>query len=144
MKSMAMKLSFIRSPFVSSSLIKSSWQPTKLMVALALGTSLALSGCAATSAPKRVDTGSFAMPSYDKLVLDNGLTVYLMPQREVPLITLNAVVRAGAVNDTTAGIAQMTAQGLLLGAAGKSKAEIEQQVDFLGASLGAEADKEGS
>ncbi|MGL5471692.1 MAG: insulinase family protein, partial [Shewanella sp.] len=127
MKSMAMKLSFIRSPFV-----KSSWKPTKLMVALALGTSLALSGCAATSAPKRVDTGSFAMPSYDKLVLDNGLTVYLMPQREVPLVTLNAVVRAGAVNDTTAGIAQMTAQGLLLGAAGKSKAEIEQQVDFLG------------
>lgn len=99
-----MKLSFVKSSFITSSL-----QPTKLMVALALGTSLALSGCASTTAPKRVDTGSFAMPSYDKLVLDNGLTVYLMPQREVPLITLNAVVRAGAVNDTTAGIAQMTA-----------------------------------
>ena len=119
-------------------------KPSKLMAALALGTSLALAGCATTSAPKRVDTGSFVMPSYDKFVLDNGLTVYLMPQREVPLITLNAVVRAGAVNDTTAGVAQMTAEGLLLGAAGKSKADIEQQVDFLGASLGAEADKEGS
>ena len=119
-------------------------KPSKLMAALSLGTSLALAGCATTSAPKRVDTGSFVMPSYDKFVLDNGLTVYLMPQREVPLITLNAVVRAGAVNDTTAGVAQMTAEGLLLGAAGKSKADIEQQVDFLGASLGAEADKEGS
>ena len=119
-------------------------KPSKLMAALALGTSLALVGCATASAPKRVDTGSFVMPSYDKFVLDNGLTVYLMPQREVPLITLNAVVRAGAVNDTTAGVAQMTAEGLLLGAAGKSKADIEQQVDFLGASLGAEADKEGS
>lgn len=119
-------------------------KPSKLMAALALGTSLALAGCATTSAPKRVDTGSFVMPSYDKFVLDNGLTVYLMPQREVPLVTLNAVVRAGAVNDTTAGVAQMTAEGLLLGAAGKSKADIEQQVDFLGASLGAEADKEGS
>lgn len=139
MKSMAIKLSF-----ASSSSSKSSWQPTKLMLALAFGASLALSGCVSTTAPKRVETGSFAMPSYDKLVLDNGLTVYLMPQREVPLVTLNAVVRAGAVNDTTAGIAQMTAEGLLLGAAGKSKAEIEQQVDFLGASLIAEADKEGS
>ncbi|WP_430459162.1 M16 family metallopeptidase [Shewanella baltica] len=119
-------------------------KPSKLMAALALGTSLALAGCATTSAPKRVETGSFVMPSYDKFVLDNGLTVYLMPQREVPLVTLNAVVRAGAVNDTTAGVAQMTAEGLLLGAAGKSKADIEQQVDFLGASLGAEADKEGS
>lgn len=124
--------------------MKSFGKPSTLMAALALGTSLALAGCAAISAPKLVDTGSFAMPSYDKFVLDNGLTVYLMPQREVPLITLNAVVRAGAVNDTTAGVAQMTAEGLLLGAAGKSKADIEQQVDFLGASLGADADKEGS
>ncbi|GIU02117.1 M16 family metallopeptidase [Shewanella morhuae] len=134
MKSTAMKLLKMASPGKSS----------KLIAALALGTSLALVGCATTSAPKRVDTGSFVMPSYDKFVLDNGLTVYLMPQREVPLITLNAVVRAGAVNDTTAGVAQMTAEGLLLGAAGKSKADIEQQIDFLGASLGAEADKEGS
>ncbi|GCF88728.1 M16 family metallopeptidase [Shewanella sp. M-Br] len=139
MKSIAVKSTAMKS-LKMASLAK----PSKLMAALALGTSLVLAGCAATSAPKRVDTGSFAMPSYDKFVLDNGLTVYLMPQREVPLITLNAVVRAGAVNDTTAGVAQMTAEGLLLGAAGKSKADIEQQVDFLGASLVAEADKEGS
>ncbi|MCL1090328.1 insulinase family protein [Shewanella profunda] len=139
MKSTAVKAMAMKS-LKMASLGKSS----KLMAALTLGTSLALAGCAATSAPKQVDTGSFAMPSYDKFVLDNGLTVYLMPQREVPLITLNAVVRAGAVNDTTAGVAQMTATGLLLGAAGQSKADIEQQVDFLGASLVAEADKEGS
>lgn len=126
------------------SVMKSFLHPSKLMLAMALGASITLSGCAATSTPKSVDTGSFAMPSYDKVVLDNGLTVYLMPQREVPLITVNAVVRAGAVNDTTAGVAQMTAEGLLLGAAGKSKADIEQQVDFLGASLAAYADKEGS
>ncbi|WP_297894819.1 pitrilysin family protein [Shewanella sp.] len=134
MKSMSMK----------SLMAVSLGKPSKLMAALALGTSLVFAGCASTSAPKRVETGSFVMPSYDKFVLDNGLTLYLMPQREVPLITLNAVVRAGAVNDTTAGVAQMTAAGLLLGAGGKSKADIEQQVDFLGASLGAEADKEGS
>ncbi|MGI2022708.1 M16 family metallopeptidase [Shewanella glacialipiscicola] len=139
-----MKSTSVKSTAMKLLKMASLGKPSKLMAALALGTSLALAGCATTSAPKRVDTGSFVMPSYDKFVLDNGLTVYLMPQREVPLITLNAVVRAGAVNDTTAGVAQMTAEGLLLGAAGKSKADIEQQVDFLGASLGAEADKEGS
>ena len=139
-----MKSTAAKSTAMKSLKMASLGKPSKLMAALALGTSLALAGCAATSAPKRVETGSFVMPSYDKFVLDNGLTVYLMPQREVPLITLNAVVRAGAVNDTTAGVAQMTAEGLLLGAAGKSKADIEQQVDFLGASLVAEADKEGS
>ncbi|ABX51413.1 peptidase M16 domain protein [Shewanella baltica OS625] len=139
-----MKSTAAKSTAMKSLKMASLGKPSKLMAALALGTSLALAGCATTSAPKRVDTGSFVMPSYDKFVLDNGLTVYFMPQREVPLVTLNAVVRAGAVNDTTAGVAQMTAEGLLLGAAGKSKADIEQQVDFLGASLGAEADKEGS
>ncbi|MEN8617344.1 pitrilysin family protein [Shewanella baltica] len=144
MKSTAAKSMAMKSTAMKSLKMASLGKPSKLMAALALGTSLALAGCATTSAPKRVETGSFVMPSYDKFVLDNGLTVYLMPQREVPLVTLNAVVRAGAVNDTTAGVAQMTAEGLLLGAAGKSKADIEQQVDFLGASLGAEADKEGS
>ena len=144
MKSTVVKSMAAKSTAMKLLKMASLGKPSKLMAALALGTSLALAGCATASAPKRVDTGSFVMPSYDKFVLDNGLTVYLMPQREVPLITLNAVVRAGAVNDTTAGVAQMTAEGLLLGAAGKSKADIEQQIDFLGASLVAEADKEGS
>ncbi|WP_198783641.1 M16 family metallopeptidase [Shewanella putrefaciens] len=144
MKSTAAKSTVVKSAAMKSLMAVSLGKPSKLMAALALGTSLVFAGCASTSAPKRVETGSFVMPSYDKFVLDNGLTLYLMPQREVPLITLNAVVRAGAVNDTTAGVAQMTAAGLLLGAGGKSKADIEQQVDFLGASLGAEADKEGS
>ena len=87
---------------------------------------------------------SFSMPEYTRIQLDNGLTVNLMPQSEVPLITVNAVVRAGAINDTTAGIANLTANGLLLGADGRSKLEIEQIVDFLGARIDAGGGKEGS
>ena len=117
---------------------------TKIAVAFAFGAMLSAAGCASTAGSKLVDTGSFSMPSYDKITLANGLMVYLMPQREVPLITISATVKAGAVNDTTAGVAYMTAQGLMLGANGKSKADIEQEVDFLGASLSASADKEGS
>jgi predicted Zn-dependent peptidase len=67
-----------------------------------------------------------------------------MPQHEVPLITVNATVRAGSVNDTTPGIANLTAKGLLLGADGRSKLDIEQTVDFLGARIDASAGKEGS
>lgn len=118
----------------------------KLMAAMALGSILMLSACTstATAPSKVVDTGSFNVPSYEQYVLDNGLTLYLMPQKEVPLITVNAVVRAGAVNDTTAGVASMTAKSLLLGSNGKSKSEIELMVDFLGASIDAGAGKEGS
>ncbi|MCE9686064.1 insulinase family protein [Shewanella sp. AS16] len=120
---------------------------TRIVGALLLAGSLTLAGCAATqkhAGSSLVDTGSFSMPAYEKFTLDNGLSFYLMPQTEVPLVTLNAMVRAGAINDTKAGVAHMTSQWLLLGSGGKSKAEIEQTVDSLGASLQAEAGMEGS
>jgi zinc protease len=87
---------------------------------------------------------SFQMPAYEQFKLDNGLTVFLLPQHEVPLITVQATVRAGAVNDKVAGLSQLTSQALLLGAGGKTKAEIEQLVDFLGASLNSDGSMEGS
>jgi predicted Zn-dependent peptidase len=90
------------------------------------------------------EASGFRMPAYSTFVLDNGLTVNLMQQREVPLISLNAVVRTGAVNDSQAGIASLTAKGLLLGAEGKTKLEIEQAVDFIGARIRTDAGKEGS
>ena len=116
----------------------------KLGTAAMVAGALALSGCAATTSSQTVDTGSFSMPAYEQYQLANGMTVYLMPQTEVPLITVSAVVRAGAVKDTTSGVASMTAKSLLLGANGKSKSDIEQMVDFLGASIAADAGKEGS
>ncbi|MGS0690620.1 M16 family metallopeptidase [Shewanella sp. 30m-9] len=119
-------------------------QSKKLLTVVAVAGALALTGCAATDPAKTVDTGSFSVPAYQHVTLSNGLTVYMMPQREVPLITIDAIVRAGAVNDTTSGVAEMTAAGLMLGAGGKSKLEIEQEVDFLGASLSSGAGKEGS
>lgn len=87
---------------------------------------------------------SFQFPAYEQLKLDNGLTLFLLPQHEVPLITVQATVRAGAVNDKLAGLSQLTSQALLLGAGGQSKAEIEQLVDFLGASLTSTGAVEGS
>ncbi|MDB2386654.1 insulinase family protein [Shewanella sp.] len=113
---------------------------------------LAVTGCASTSPTPSaskvqsvaVDTGRFTMPKYEQLRLSNGLTIYLMPQTEVPLVTVNATIRAGAVNDSKAGVAQMTAASLMLGAGGKTKLDIEQTVDFLGANLSSGAGKEGS
>ncbi|MDR7122366.1 pitrilysin family protein [Rheinheimera soli] len=95
-------------------------------------------------ADQQNNPGSFQLPAYEQLKLDNGLTVFLLPQHEVPLITVQATVRAGAVNDKVAGLAQLTSQALLLGAGGQSKAQIEQLVDFLGASLHSDGSMEGS
>ncbi|QSX29930.1 M16 family metallopeptidase [Shewanella cyperi] len=122
---------------------------SKLKLVVAMATVMTLGACAMTqgtgvATQNNSPAKGFVVPAYERLTLDNGLTLFLMPQKEVPLITVNAVVRAGSVNDSTAGIASMTAQGLLLGAAGRSKSELEQTVDFLGASLSADAGKEGS
>ncbi|QDE29736.1 MULTISPECIES: M16 family metallopeptidase [Shewanella] len=115
--------------------------------AIAFACSLSLSGCAntqKTSVDDVVASPSFAMPSYQSVTLDNGLNVKLMVQKEVPLVTIDAVVRAGAVNDVTSGMAYITSQSLMLGAAGQAKADIEQQLDFIGASIDTTADLEGS
>ncbi|WP_282167535.1 M16 family metallopeptidase [Shewanella japonica] len=117
----------------------------RTLTAMALACSLAVTGCASTAGTsKTVDTGSFSMPQYESMTLDNGLKVNFMVQSEVPIININAVVRAGAVNDTTSGVSYMTAKSLLLGAGGKSKAEIEQTIDFLGASLKTASGRESS
>ncbi|WP_340677995.1 pitrilysin family protein [Paraglaciecola sp.] len=115
--------------------------------AIALACSLGISGCATTQ-ETTVDAVAtsprFVMPHYQSVTLDNGLQVKLMVQKEVPLVTIDAVVRAGAVNDLTSGLAYITSQSLMLGAAGQSKADIEQQLDFIGASINTSADLEGS
>ena len=91
-----------------------------------------------------VQAVEFKLPAYEKVTLDNGLTLYLLPQHEVPLVTVHAVVKAGAIYDDQAGLSYLTAKGLMLGAGGKSKSEIEQTVDFLGASLRTGSSLEGS
>ncbi|MCC4834436.1 insulinase family protein [Shewanella sp. 10N.7] len=113
--------------------------------AIALACSLAITGCASTNdTAQTVDTGSFSMPQYESMTLDNGLKVNFMVQSEVPIINVNTVIRAGAVNDTTSGVSYMTAKSLLLGAGGKTKAEIEQTIDFLGASLNTASGREST
>lgn len=77
----------------------------------------------------------FKLPEYTKTTLENGLTLYLMEQTEVPLVDIAVVVKAGAVNDNKAGLATMTAENLLLGTAAMDKKAFEQKLDFIGADI---------
>ena len=85
----------------------------------------------------------FRLPSYQKYVLENGLTVYLMEQHEVPLIYVSTVIPAGAVKDGNRyGLASLTADSLLFGTTHYTKNQIEEQLDFLGANYSTYADTE--
>jgi len=93
-------------------------------------------------------TNSFAtytLPEYEKVTLENGLTLYLMEQREVPLIDISVVVRAGAIEDgKQAGLNYFTARNLVLGTQSLAKADLDQAVDFVGADVFSTANLEFS
>lgn len=105
-------------------------QPATAVAAVPAGADAAVSG--------------FQLPAYQTIVLDNGLTLYLMPQHEVPLLSVEVIIGAGAVADQQGGEAFLTSQSLLLGAGGKSKQQLEQETDFIGASLVTSNGKEAS
>ena len=78
----------------------------------------------------------YQLPPYEKVMLPNGLTLCLMEKHDVPLISLSAIVPAGAINDgDKAGLASLTGDCLKCGTKSFTKNEIEKQFDFLGASF---------
>lgn len=81
-------------------------------------------------------TQPFKLPDYEKFVLPNGLTVYLMEQHEVPLIYVSSIFSAGAAKDGLKnGLAALTAESMMFGTENYTKDQIEQVVDFNGAGL---------
>ncbi|MCP4215534.1 MAG: insulinase family protein, partial [bacterium] len=90
-----------------------------------------------------LDAGSFKLPAYEKFVLKNGLTVYLLEQHEVPLLTVSVVLPAGSVKDNGKyGLANLTADALLFGTKSLTKAQIEEKLDYLGVGYGTSATTE--
>jgi predicted Zn-dependent peptidase len=86
----------------------------------------------------------FKLPKYEKVKLPNGLTLYLMEQHEVPLISTSMVFPAGTIYEPAgkAGLAGVTADALMFGAGNRSKQQIEEELDFVGANLNTWANKE--
>lgn len=89
---------------------------------------------------------AFQLPAYEKFTLRNGLTVYLMEQREVPLISVSAMVPAGATRNTDekAGLSAITADALMYGTKNYTKSELEETLDFMGASMNTYGGKEAA
>lgn len=96
-------------------------------------------------AQAKSDSKGFQLPAYKNITLPNGLTVYLMEQREVPLIYVTAVFPAGAVYDgPKGGLASLTADALLFGTKSQTKSQIEEALEFLGARINTFASEEAA
>jgi len=90
-------------------------------------------------------SAEFQLPEYKIVKLDNGITLYLMEQHEVPMIDINVVITSGAIADgKESGLAEATASSLLLGTETMTKTQIEEAVEFVGANLSSSASLEYS
>ncbi len=78
----------------------------------------------------------FKLPSHNVVRLDNGLTVYLMEKKDVPIISVSVVLDAGAVKDGELnGLSSFTAEALKFGTKKYLKSQLDSIFNFYGSSL---------
>lgn len=80
----------------------------------------------------------FSPPKPERIVLENGLTVYFLEDRELPLVNVSFVVGAGSVFEPPGkeGLAEMTGDVMRTGGAGKLTGDkVDEELDYLAAPI---------
>jgi zinc protease len=82
---------------------------------------------------------SLKLPPIQHLKLSNGIPVILMEKRQVPLVQIELLVKAGSVNDPKGkiGLASLATAMMEEGAGSRNSLELADAIDFLGASISA-------
>ena len=81
-------------------------------------------------------SAQFKLPKYEIVNLKNGLTIYLMEKKDVPIISFSVLFDAGAIKDGDAkGLSSFTAEALKFGTKNYDKDQIDSIFNFYGSSL---------
>jgi zinc protease len=82
-------------------------------------------------------TNLYAMPPVQRTLLPNGLVLLVSEEHSLPFVTLQLLIDSGSRKDPSGeeGLANLTARGLLLGTSGRTVNQINEELDFMGASL---------
>ncbi|MDD2335534.1 MAG: pitrilysin family protein [Geobacteraceae bacterium] len=80
----------------------------------------------------------FQVPTAERVVLDNGMIVYLLPDRELPLVSIQAYVGTGSVYEPAdkTGLASLT--GVVLRGGGTSLTSpeaLDDELEFMASSI---------
>lgn len=97
--------------------------------------------------PAAAPTKPFHFPDAATKMLASGLRTYVISSKEQPMVSVRVVLTgAGSINDPAGmpGVANMTADMLTQGTATRSAEDIAQAIDFVGGSLSASADEDGT
>lgn len=109
--------------------------------AVVLGLVLPAVAAGQDAPPPALPMAEVAFPEFQERILASGARLLVVPQHEVPLVTVNLVIPGGNVADPPGqeGVAAFVAQLLTRGTETRSKQELAEAVDFLGANLTAGA-----
>lgn len=79
-----------------------------------------------------------------RFTLPNGLTVLYLEQHALPMLEAHALIKAGSAQDPAekAGLANMVASLLDEGTTTRTSAQLAEQIEFVGGSLGAHASED--
>jgi zinc protease len=90
------------------------------------------------------ETGAVKLPPYKEYTLKNGLKVFVMESREVPLVTIRLLVNAGsAMDDPDAeGVANLTGRLLTKGAAGLTANQIAGSIEEIGGIVNVDTERD--
>lgn len=80
---------------------------------------------------------SVQIPAVKERKLANGLTVAVIERKNVPVVTVQLLVKSGASNESEdkAGLANMTASLLTKGTKTRTATQIAEQIEFLGGEI---------
>lgn len=84
---------------------------------------------------------SAKIPAVVEKKLPNGLTIATVERKNVPLVTVEILVKSGAITEDSdkAGLANLTASMLTKGTKTRTASQIAEQIEFLGGSISAGA-----
>jgi zinc protease len=97
-----------------------------------------------TAEPPSGKTPEVKVPEFWKATLANGIEVYGIENKELPLVELSLVINGGVLQDKTElpGVAGMVASVLPQGTRNKTPEELEEEIELLGSSINIYAGRE--
>lgn len=122
-------------------MIKNNFSANGIIGAISLLVLCAICLSAQVALPIPGPAKSVSIPAVIESRLSNGLRVAVIQKRNVPLVTVQLLIKAGAASEPIekAGLADITGSMLTKGTKTRSATQIAEEVEFLGGSIGSGA-----